>query len=235
LITGFKLNRLPRNREDDGGQVVQEAVLVADSPDKDRQRPEAQIAIGSGGRDPQALRLLANQPGIGDVAIEPGDQVEEQEANFVNFAPVSLARQAVSKLVTGGHGQNSDPGKQQRFPAQRVLERVDDGPVVGPEDDLRGEKEGERHRQESGSPDPPQFRAEKIEQPIGVEQFLAPEEQALLRRLGDDIFGERPRGPRRALSREAAIGCRGIGFGLELRKGLGGQESLRLGHHQEPA
>ena len=67
----------------------------------------------AGGRDHDSLPLAGESPGVGDVAIEAGDEGQQHHAELVDFAAEMFAGERVAQLVkdfdAGDGGDQPDP------------------------------------------------------------------------------------------------------------------------------
>ncbi len=116
--------------------MIQRAARIGHSPNQCGQRPEEGLEVSTGERHPQALGLLGKQPGIANVAIKRGLEINQEEADLPNPAPKVFASQPVRKLVRADDPKADEPRQSQRFePEQgnglmnnlRPINHADDG------------------------------------------------------------------------------------------------------------
>src|SRR5262249_5945075 len=127
----------------------------------------------------QALALLADQPGVGDVAVEAGHEEQQQEAQLVDLAAVVLAGQAVGQLVQGGDGEQHQPGQGQRLPADRPRQVVRRLLPVRRQHHAGGGHQGQRQQHERPREQERRRRRQGAGQRVGVAEAAPPVQDAL--------------------------------------------------------
>src|SRR5688572_23088912 len=70
----------------DQGEVIDDGLGIGDPPEEAGDGPEGELEISAGEADPETMRLFGEKPGIADVAIKGGLEVDEHEPHLAHGA-----------------------------------------------------------------------------------------------------------------------------------------------------
>ena len=111
-MSGLRLitnHREPGEQDDLVGEVVQPLSGSGVDPDNHGEAADHHLNPDAGDDGGQPLHLGGGDPGLGDVDIKSGREIEKHEAHAVNFSAVVLAGEAVGGLMDKAESEEQQP------------------------------------------------------------------------------------------------------------------------------